>query len=368
MVYDAIDAEASADRGSRPREPLPVVRMSGVALLLTLAVGSFSLTILNTGLGALGGAASAALAVVLLGLAGALCWSLLEAGDSNAEALSNAAGRSAEAEGHAGVLVGQAVHPPGGGSGVMDQRDFVDGNPVGLAELDTVGRFVFVNEVLAGWLGREAGELVENGEKLADFTSQKLPGEPHSLVGDVEFRNTGGEAFPAHVSRREIPAEAGGGVRLAVRELMGERELEETLRRAEEGFRRFFDYAPVGIVMVDGGGAVVETNSAFNLMTGQAIEEGAAAFIDLIETSGRERVTARRSRRGAPGSAADRSRGTHRPALCAARRRRGERRGRSRHGPDRLYRRYDGTEKPRDPGRPVAEDAGRGPARRRHRP
>jgi len=167
-------------------------------------------------------------------------------------------------------------------------RSFIDGNPLGLAELDENGRFVVVNSVLAGWLGHKPEDLI-NRRHLLEYLFESHAGDGLAVsTGDVILKDGTGRSFPAHISSRE--GDVPGSRRIAVRELTGERELEETLRRAEEGFRRFFDYAPVGIVMVDGEGIVVETNPAFQAMTHMNGDGRTVSFIDLVRDRDRDRV------------------------------------------------------------------------------
>jgi two-component system, cell cycle sensor histidine kinase and response regulator CckA len=168
-------------------------------------------------------------------------------------------------------------------------QSFIDGSPLGLAELDENGRFVVVNNVLSDWLGYKPAELV-NRRHLLEFLSEAENSDGLAVsTGDVTLRNKAGNLFPAHISSRDGD-KAGGKPRvrrIAVRELTGERELEETLRRAEEGFRRFFDYAPVGIVMVDSDGIIVETNPAFQDMAELEGDGVSVSFYDLVRDQDR---------------------------------------------------------------------------------
>ena len=183
----------------------------------------------------------------------------------------------------------QRLEPVAAGTSSNESlRTFIDGNPLGLAELDENGRFVVVNDVLAGWLG-QTPEALANRRHLAEFLyeADSIAGIAVS-TGDVVLKDGEGNTFPAHISSKE--GDEPGSRRIAVRELTGERELEETLRRAEEGFRRFFDYAPVGIVMVDGEGIIVETNPAFQAMTHLEGDGHAVSLLDLVQERDREVV------------------------------------------------------------------------------
>jgi two-component system, cell cycle sensor histidine kinase and response regulator CckA len=167
-------------------------------------------------------------------------------------------------------------------------KSFIDGNPHGLAELDENGRFVIVNAVLADWLGHKPEDLV-NRRHLVEFLYQGENSDGLVVsTGDVILKDGNDNPFPAHINSRE--GDRPGSRRITVRELTGERELEETLRQAEEGFRRFFDYAPVGIVMVDGDGVIVETNPAFQTMANLEGDGRAVSFLDLVQPADISRV------------------------------------------------------------------------------
>jgi two-component system cell cycle sensor histidine kinase/response regulator CckA len=187
--------------------------------------------------------------------------------------------------------------------------DFFDHAPVGLFSVDLEGRFRLVNEVLARWLEQDPDRMVADGVLIDDFirpadSTKVLPKSwAEQWEGEVKLVSPSGEIRPVYISQGaafdgDSPAVH---TRSVARDLSEERELEETLRRAEEGFRRFFDFAPVGIVMVDGAGEMVETNAAFRTMAKeQGVESAQALFLDLIDNEDRENVDTlmRQSRAG----------------------------------------------------------------------
>ena len=155
--------------------------------------------------------------------------------------------------------------------------DLVDHIPVGICLLAENGQFQFVNRMLAEWLDHSPQDLVGEGAKFDDFVLSGLSVESGNAASDadgdsaeIRLKGRRGNEFPVQISQTMAYDAEGGvvGLRSIVRDISGEHELEETLRRAEEGFRRFFDYAPVGIVMVDSDGLIVETNAAFQSMVG----------------------------------------------------------------------------------------------------
>ena len=178
--------------------------------------------------------------------------------------------------------------------------DLVDHMPVGICSLEENGKFVYANATLAEWLDYAPQDLIEGNLRFDDFVLSGSGAITASQLGrvdadgaEIRLRGRRGNTFPVHISQTMAYDDEGNvtGLRSIVRDISGERELEETLRQAEEGFRRFFDYAPVGIVMVDGDGQVVETNAAFHSMVGikQDVER-MPQIMDLVVDPDRERV------------------------------------------------------------------------------
>ncbi len=64
----------------------------------------------------------------------------------------------------------------------MKLADFLDNAPVGFYSVDGEGRFLFVNQALADWLGVSPGDLVESGARLKDFLASEIPpgSPPHA--------------------------------------------------------------------------------------------------------------------------------------------------------------------------------------------
>src|SRR5690242_4651372 len=57
----------------------------------------------------------------------------------------------------------------------MKLADFLDHAPIGFYSVDGEGRFLFVNQALAEWLGVSPGELVEGSYRLKDFLATEVP-------------------------------------------------------------------------------------------------------------------------------------------------------------------------------------------------
>ena len=158
----------------------------------------------------------------------------------------------------------------------MKLADFLDNAPIGFYSVDQVGRFLFVNEALAQWLGRGAQELVDSGDKLGDFLDERppvgappyAPFEGGETRGEVVLKSADGHRIHALISQSVVRTGDSLRTRSVVRDLTPERQWEEQLRVSRQRFRRFFANAPVGIALMDGDGRIAEANDALCLLVG----------------------------------------------------------------------------------------------------
>lgn len=141
--------------------------------------------------------------------------------------------------------------------------DFIDFVPVGLYSADTEGRFRFVNQRLAEWLGLSPENLI--GREARDVLGV-LP-DPEDDRAEMRLKGRNGDVFQAFVTHAVFDD---GGETLTrsvvVRDLMPERMWEKSLKAAERRFRWLFDDAPVGIALVDPDGTISASNPAFRTM------------------------------------------------------------------------------------------------------
>ncbi len=141
--------------------------------------------------------------------------------------------------------------------------DFIDFLPVGFYSADTEGRFRFVNQQLAEWLGRKPDELT--GQDVRDVFGV-LP-NPEEDRAEMRLKGRNGDIFQAFVTHTVFDE---GGETLTrsvvVRDLMPERHLERVLKVAERRFHWLFDDAPVGIVLLDPDSSISLCNMAFAAM------------------------------------------------------------------------------------------------------
>jgi two-component system cell cycle sensor histidine kinase/response regulator CckA len=148
--------------------------------------------------------------------------------------------------------------------------DFIDYLPIGFYSADTEGRFRFVNQRLAEWIGRPAEDLV--GLDLGDILGA-VP-DPEEPRAEMRLKGRNGDIFQAFVSHSVFDS---GGETLTrsvvVRDLMPEGHRERELKAAERRFSWLFDEAPGGIVLADPDLSISQANPAFIRMVGSSMEE-----------------------------------------------------------------------------------------------
>ena len=157
--------------------------------------------------------------------------------------------------------------------------DFLENAPIGFYSVDRDGRFLFINDTLASWLGSTPPEITGGSSRLHDFIAGAAPPEraPYSpfasadeTQGEVTMRGAGDRNFQAFITQTVMDRKDDGEFRTRslVRDLTAEHDWAEALERSEQRFHRFFDEAPVGIILLDTDGAVTECSASFARMTG----------------------------------------------------------------------------------------------------
>ena len=149
--------------------------------------------------------------------------------------------------------------------------DFLDHAPIGFYSVDGDGRFLFVNETLADWLGVSPDDLVGNGAKLGDFLASPAPSwaPAHAPFegggegrGEVILKSRQGVVHQALITQSVIRSGGALRTRSVARDLTPERDWQMALQQSRERFGRFFAQAPVGIAMLDTEGKFAEANAA----------------------------------------------------------------------------------------------------------
>jgi two-component system cell cycle sensor histidine kinase/response regulator CckA len=160
---------------------------------------------------------------------------------------------------------------------IRDERnklvDFLDNAPIGFYSVDATGRFLFVNQTFARWLGSTPTEIVGSDARLHDFlatppTAEAAASDPFDGTddgeqrGEVMLKSRDGNLVQAWIGQSVVGSGAELRTRSVVRDLTPEREIETALRQSRERFQRFFANAPVGIALIDRFGRLEEANRA----------------------------------------------------------------------------------------------------------
>jgi two-component system, cell cycle sensor histidine kinase and response regulator CckA len=113
----------------------------------------------------------------------------------------------------------------------------------------------------------------------------------------VTFTGLQGRVLQAFVSQGVARGPDGKlRTRSVVRDLTSEREMALALQRSEQSFQRFFEEAPAGIVLVDAGGVITETNRAFQRIVGSGDGGKGRRLLDLVHAEDRAALTERLDR------------------------------------------------------------------------
>ena len=199
--------------------------------------------------------------------------------------------------GHPGHLVWTLAEPPELGTSqdhgvdVTALRSAIDQAPIGMFIAAPDGRLSFVNETLAGWLGQPADALVRSANlfDLAadDGALRGSDGEPLLASGIVQLRHGDGSVFTAGVTLAPEPIGGGsGGERVGL--LVNHSEAGGVGdRRSSTNSSRFFDEAPIGIVILDGRDCILEANDSFGDMVGAKESLRDAPLLDYLSQTDR---------------------------------------------------------------------------------
>ncbi len=166
---------------------------------------------------------------------------------------------------------------------VRQQRDelaaFIDNAPVGLYSVAPDGRFLFANRTFAAWLGLQPEQLVGGDLGLSDVLQHGEGREGEAMTpdwdgGEAKLKPVGADRSGLRlvsVSQSAIADPEGYPLRYSavVHDLGLELRQRGTLRPVEAEFRRFFDQAPIGILVLDAAGTIREANAAFAMLCGR---------------------------------------------------------------------------------------------------
>jgi len=158
--------------------------------------------------------------------------------------------------------------------------DFTDNAPVGFFSVDERGRFVFVNATLIRWLGADLENVLWNGQLHHFLIDPPLHAAPYDIkeeggarqVAEIRMKGPGGRVFLATINQTVVH-EASGRVRTRgiVHDLTAERAMRQALEESEDRFRKFFEEAPLGILIIDQNLIVEECNDVISEITGKGV-------------------------------------------------------------------------------------------------
>jgi two-component system cell cycle sensor histidine kinase/response regulator CckA len=151
----------------------------------------------------------------------------------------------------------------------QDLADFMFFLPTAIYSVDVDGRFAFINQRFAEWLGYGVEELGDKrfNEVLSGQVRPPLDGE---WRGEVQFKTRNGEIIPAVVLQSTYDDAGITRTRSVVIRDVFYGAIEAASKRGTyERFRGLFDSAPVAIAITDGDGLIADCNQAFEKLVSQ---------------------------------------------------------------------------------------------------
>jgi len=156
--------------------------------------------------------------------------------------------------------------------------DFTDNAPVGFFSVDENGRFIFANATFARWLGVDLQNLLDNGLLHTYLVNPPDNSNPYDLKKDggdkqiveIEMKGAMGKPFLASINYSIMHNKSGDvRTRAVVHDLTSEQEMRRALQASEDRFERFYEGAPLGIVLVGSNGLIEDSNIQFAQMIGR---------------------------------------------------------------------------------------------------
>ncbi len=165
------------------------------------------------------------------------------------------------------TLAEAAANVPGSAPDALALRTALDHAPMGIFIAGRDGAFSFVNETFANWVGRPVEDLIETVtlfDLAADDKALRGPGGDRQLSpGVIQFQHQDGSVFSALLTlAAEMPDGEGPAERVG---LLIKQSNPDGLggRRNAIDSSRFFDEAPIGIVIVDKSDRILDSNASF---------------------------------------------------------------------------------------------------------
>lgn len=181
--------------------------------------------------------------------------------------------------------------------------EYFNNVPVGFYFLDHKGRIQFANRMFCEWLGYSQEELSDGQLAFSELIFKKNEDQLDLMEiftesdplfeGETNLRRRDGTPLPVYITQTIVRDESGEivGSRSVVRELSQEQEWRERVASAERHFRPFFEAAPIGIVLLDAQGIVVEANPAFRALTETVVNTAVGSHVtELVQAEDREQL------------------------------------------------------------------------------
>ncbi len=187
--------------------------------------------------------------------------------------------------GHAGIIhwrLDNVTDKYTADSAIKEERekliDFTDNAPVGFFSVDEEGKFIFANATLARWLGADLKDLLGGALLHTYLMSPPKNANPYDLVDDggdnqivnLEMKGAVGQTFIVSINQSIVRNDDGSvRTRAVVHDLTQEQEMHRALQASEDRFKRFYEDAPLGIVLVSESGLIEDCNVQFAKMVGR---------------------------------------------------------------------------------------------------
>lgn len=178
--------------------------------------------------------------------------------------------------------------------------DFMNNAPVGFFSVNEEGRFNFVNETMARWLDETPEQLLSSSKLHSFLVNPPSDAAEYDIAsggGAKQIRETSmmsskGKKFLASINQAVVHEEEGRvRTRGVIHDLTSERAMDKALKDSEDRFQKFFEEAPLGIVMVDQYGMISVCNSSFARMLDMSVDTlQGVEFGELIDLQYRNMV------------------------------------------------------------------------------
>ncbi|PCJ97513.1 MAG: hybrid sensor histidine kinase/response regulator [Zetaproteobacteria bacterium] len=180
--------------------------------------------------------------------------------------------------------------------------DFTDNAPVGFFSVDENGKFVFANATFARWLGVDLGYLLNQASLHTCLVYPPANAKPYDLIDhgsekqivELELKGAAGKTFRASINQSIVYGENNSvRTRAVVNDLTTEQEMHRALKASEDRFKRFYEDAPLGIVLVNKDGLIEDCNAQFAQLMDKDTENLVKKhFKLLIDDEDRDAVSA----------------------------------------------------------------------------